>query len=185
MLDGVFFAGGNDLNPHLYGQEPHECVTDYSDLRDTTEAKLMKWALEDQKPILAVCRGMQLLNIHYGGTLYQHIPDDLPHAYDHDASNKAKTLVDTSHLLRIEESSQLAKILGAATIGTNEHHHQAINKSGKGIVITAWASDGIIEALELPDHPYAIGIQSHPESLTIVEPRWAKLFASFVEATQS
>lgn len=184
MLDGVYLAGGNDLHPRLYGQEPYKADGDYSDLRDATEIYLLKRALEAKKPILAICRGMQLLNVHFGGTLIQDIPTFLPGKLDHDSSSKLKTLVDVSHALRIEPDTKLANILGASTIGTNAHHHQAIDKLGHGIRATAWAEDEIIEAIELTNYPYAVGIQAHPESLTEVEPRWRALFKTFVDASK-
>lgn len=182
LLAGVCFAGGNDLNPKLYNQEPHKTVTDYSELRDTTELMLLRWTLQDKKPLLAICRGMHLLNIELGGTLYQDIATDIIGSLDHNASTKLKTLEDISHKLRIESGSTLAAILGGVSIGTNTHHHQAIDTLGTDIKVTAWADDNVIEAIELIDHPYAIGVQAHPESLTHIEPRWAELFTSFVDA---
>ena len=95
-----------------------------------------------------------------------------------------KTLVDTSHTLHIETQSLFASIVGPEQLGANAHHHQAMDKLGKGIVATAWTSDDIIEAIELHDYPFAIGVQAHPESLTKVEPRWQKLFDAFVEASR-
>lgn len=180
MLDGLYLAGGNDLNPKLFGQEPLPTTKDYSDVRDTTEITLLKYALDNKKPILGICRGMQLLNVHFGGTLIQSL--ESLNGLDHDSSNKLKTLVDLSHTLKLEPQSRLAHIVGAEPIGANAHHHQAIDTLGKGIKAVGWAEDGIIEAIEMPDYPYAIGLQSHPESLTGVEPRWQKLFESFVEA---
>ena len=185
LLDGICFAGGNDLNPKLYNQKPYDNVTDYSVLRDTTELMLLRWTLKDGKPLLAICRGMHLLNVELGGTLYQDLATDVPNSLDHNASTKLKTLEDMSHRLRIDSGSKLADILGGATIGTNTHHHQAINKLGINIQAAAWADDNIIEAIELIDYPYAMGVQAHPESLVNTEPRWAKLFASFVDASAS
>jgi putative glutamine amidotransferase len=185
LLDGICFAGGNDLNPKLYNQKPYESVTDYSPLRDTTEQMLLRWTLQDKKPLLAICRGMHLLNVEFGGTLYQDIPVDVPDSLDHNASTKLETLEDLSHKLRIDPHSKLATILGEATIGTNTHHHQAIHKLGATIQATAWAEDTIIEAIEIDGYPFAIGVQAHPESLVDVEPRWALLFASFVKASNS
>jgi len=184
MLDGLYLAGGNDLNPKLYGQAPLPVTTDYSDLRDMAETILLERALETHKPILAVCRGMQLVNAHYGGTLIQDLYASFPDGLDHDNSNKLKTLVDLSHVIRLQAGSKLAGILGDGEIGANAHHHQAIDKPGRGIVPVGWASDGVIEAVEMPDYPYLVGIQAHPESLIDVEPRWQQLFASFIAAAQ-
>ncbi|MDB5178645.1 MAG: peptidase [Patescibacteria group bacterium] len=184
LLDGLCLAGGNDLDPALYGQEPYTGASDHSALRDTTEQMLLRWALQDRKPLLGICRGMQLLNVESGGTLHQEIAQDLPGTLDHNASTKLKSLEDLSHTLRLGPDSKLANILAAGPIGTNAHHHQAIDKLGAGVKATAWTSDDVIEAIELINYPYAIGIQAHPESLTSVEPRWAKLFESFVAATR-
>jgi putative glutamine amidotransferase len=182
LLDGLCLAGGVDLGPALYGQKPYAEDTGISPLRDKTEQVLMRWALQDKLPILAICRGMHLINVEFGGTLHQDIPTDVPASIDHEESSKRKTIEDLSHTLSIKPGSRLADILGTTTIGSNGHHHQAINKLGKGVEAAGWAGDGLIEAIELHDLPYFVGVQCHPESLTRAEPRWAKLFESFVEA---
>jgi putative glutamine amidotransferase len=183
VLDGLCLAGGNDLQPALYGQEPAAETNDYSALRDATEQTLLRLAMRDKLPLLGICRGMELINVELGGTLYQNIDSDILGSMDHDSSTKLRTLVDLTHTLRLKPGSKLAHILGVDTIGTNAHHHQAINQLGDGVEATAWTSDGVIEAIELPGYPYVVAVQSHPESLTFVEPAWAKLFESFVLAT--
>jgi putative glutamine amidotransferase len=127
---------------------------------------------------------MQLINVLKGGTLYQHIPTDLPDAQDHHSSTKAKDLEHFAHTLRIDPASRLARIVHAEHIRTNTHHHQAIKQLGEGLIATAWSEDGIIEAVEITDYPFMIGIESHPESLTRVEPVWKQLFESFVAAAK-
>lgn len=184
-LDGLYLAGGNDLHPNLYNQQPTSETTDYSVLRDTVEKQLLEWALEAKMPILGICRGMQLLNVHFGGTLYQDIPTELPGSLDHDTSTKQKSLVDLSHTLSIVPETKLHHILDTATIGANAHHHQAIKDLGERVIVSARAEDGIIEGIELADYPFAIGIQAHPESLTKVEPNWQNLFTSFVTAIKN
>lgn len=183
LLDGFCMAGGNDLHPQLYGQQPESQTMDFSELRDKTEQIILQYALDHNKPILAICRGMQLLNVHFGGTLHQDIAKAKPDALDHDSSTKLETLTDLSHTLTIAADSKLATLVGPQELGTNAHHHQAIDVLGKGVKAVAWAADGIIEAIELPDYPYAIGVQAHPESLTQVEPRWLTLFQSFIAAS--
>jgi putative glutamine amidotransferase len=184
FLDGILFAGGNDLSSGLYGEEPYNDKSDASSVRDAVETLLLKWSLGDKKPILGICRGMQLLNVLLGGTLYQHIPADLPEALDHDASTKKKSLVDTEHLLSVKPDSKLATLLQTDSIGTNAHHHQAIKKLGADLRAVAWTSDKVIEAIELVGDQFALGLQSHPESLVAdAEPRWRLLFEGFV--TQS
>jgi putative glutamine amidotransferase len=184
MLDGLYLAGGNDIHPQLYGQEPDSTTVDFSTLRDTTETILLTMAMSMQMPVLGICRGMQMLNIHLGGNLIQDIPTAMPDALDHNVSNKIKKLIDASHPIRLDAQSRLAEIIGPDPIGANEHHHQAIDKLGTGVTAVGWADDDIIEAIELRDYPFAIGIQAHPESLTEVEPRWQHLFNAFINASR-
>jgi putative glutamine amidotransferase len=185
LLDGLYLAGGNDLHPRLYGETPTGGKTNsFSELRDITEQFLLRQAFASNKPVLGICRGMQLLNTQLGGTLYQDIATELPGSIDHDISNKLKKLADLSHILSIKPGSRLAQIVGEEKLGTNAHHHQAVKKLGKGLQATAWASDGVIEAIELIDYPFAVGVQAHPEALTQVEPRWAALFHAFVGAAK-
>jgi putative glutamine amidotransferase len=182
-VDGLLLAGGNDLNPKLYREKAYPTTTDFSDERDATEIQLAKWALEEPKSILAICRGMQLINVLHGGTLYQELSVDLPTASDHMVSTKLKNNFHLAHELIIEPSSRLVKILGATKVYANSHHHQAIKKLGKDLIVSAKTVDGVIEAIEGTHQSYLIGVQAHPESLEKeVEPRWQKMFASFVEA---
>jgi putative glutamine amidotransferase len=186
LCDGILLAGGNDIDPALYGEVPYPQTYDFSPRRDQQELQLLAWALEDNKPILAICRGMQLLNVHLGGTLYQDLPNDLPEASDHHASTKRKNLEDIAHMLRLQKNSQLARILEAQTVGTNTHHHQAIKALGSGVTVNAWAEDGIIEGIELVDVSFVVGIESHPESLEAhAELTWRKLFQAFTTAAGS
>jgi putative glutamine amidotransferase len=123
---GIMLSGGNDLNPALYGETPNEHTEDFSEERDAQELKLLEWALEDDKPVLAICRGLQLINVAQGGSLYQHIPDDLPDATIHSIAAEKKRESRVVHILRIKPDSKLAQILGVEKIGANAYHHQAI-----------------------------------------------------------
>jgi putative glutamine amidotransferase len=182
---GVLLSGGNDLDPASYGEEPTEKTVDFSTRRDRQEIQLLEWALEDGKPVLAICRGMQLLNVARGGTLYQDIPTELPSTETHNISSEKKRESRIVHKLRIEPGSKLAEILGVTKLGTNAYHHQAVKKLGHGLKATAWAEDDIIEAIELPGRQFVVGVQSHPESLEAsIEPRWQRLFKSFVETSR-
>lgn len=187
MADGILFAGGNDLQPLLYGEEPYPQVTDYSAERDHTEIFLMKKALADKKPFIGICRGMQLLNVIQGGSCYQDIPTDLPDASDHNSSTKLKTLEDIAHRLRIKPGTKFASIIGTGSVGANTHHHQALKELGKNIEANCWSEDGIIEGIELRGSHFALGVQSHPESLyERAEIKWQAFFEALVaEAAKS
>jgi putative glutamine amidotransferase len=182
-LDGLLVSGGNDVNPKLYNQEVYEATKDFSDYRDQYEQQLITWALEDKKPILAICRGVQFLNVVCGGDLYQDIPTDLPEAEDHNRSTSLKDTENLAHTLTIKPNSKLADILGTINIQTNTHHHQAIKTVAESLEAVAWSSDGVIEAVEGDGPDFVIGIQSHPESLMKrAETKWQNLFSSFVLA---
>lgn len=182
---GIMLAGGNDLDPKLYGEEPAKHTVDQDPPRDAQELQLLEWALEDDKPVLAICRGMQLINVSQGGNLYQHIPDDLPEAEVHNIAPEKQKESRIVHSLHIDPESELSKTLGTDTLGTNAYHHQAIKEIGKDLVATAWTADGVIEALEMPKYTFVVAVQSHPESLEeSIEPLWRKVFESFVEASR-
>ncbi|MDB5176638.1 MAG: peptidase [Candidatus Saccharibacteria bacterium] len=183
-LDGILFAGGNDITPQLYGQELSQTI-DNSKIRDDFEIVLMQKALDVHKPMLCICRGMQLLNVVRGGTLYQDIPTELPGRENHSSSNEAKSIEHLAHTLAIEPTSHLAQILGTSEIKSNSHHHQAVNKIGNGLIVSARAEDGIIEGLEDMGDGYIIAVQSHPESLfQLAEPKWRLLFQSHIAASK-
>jgi len=184
--DAILFAGGNDIDPELFGESIHSSVTDVSRLRDSVEMRFMRWTLEQCRPMLGICRGMELLNIACGGTLHQDIAGALPDASDHNASTAAKDIEHVAHRLRIDERSRLAKLLEVTTIGANTHHHQAIHEIGEGLRSVAWAEDNIVEAIESTDGRFAIGIQSHPESMEArAEVAWARLFKAFVQEAEA
>jgi putative glutamine amidotransferase len=179
--DGLLLAGGNDIDPQLYGAQPSPLTVKVSTRRDSQELKLIEWAFADKKPVLGICRGMQLLNVARGGDLYQDVETEVPGAQNHHISTDRKNFADTAHRLAIEPDSKLAHILQTKTIGTNAHHHQSVRQLGKGLRTTAQTSDGIIEAIELEGDHFVVAVQSHPESLEAeTELRWQKLFTAFV-----
>ena len=180
---GLLLSGGHDLEPAAYNSTRVHPKLITSPRRDKQEIQMVKWALADDKPILGICRGLQLLNVALGGTLYQDLKDDLPAAQDHTTNIVKKDFRHLAHQLTIEPSSELAKILGQKHIKTNTLHHQAINMLGEGLVATAHAEDGIIEAVELPGKRFVIGVQSHPEALEAeTETTWRQLFQAFVRS---
>ena len=183
LCGGILFAGGNDIDPALYGQDPIAETVDVSKRRDSQESLLLDWTLADNKSMLGICRGMQLVNIKLGGSLYQDIGKLLPNARDHESSTHAKSLTHTAHMLRIAPGSKFSSAVGVSTIETNSHHHQAVDELGSGLVASAWAEDGLIEALEHSERQFIVGVQSHPESLTHHVPAWQSLFKAFVQAS--
>jgi putative glutamine amidotransferase len=180
-LDGILFAGGNDVAPGLYGAET-TYAHDVDVERDTHEVNLMKLALESHKPILAICRGMQLLNVVRGGTLYQDIVNEIPGAKNHDGYIKDEPN-HVVHDLKIISGTVLSKILKHNHIHANSFHHQSVRDIAEGMTINAQAEDGIIEGMEDMRQGYIMAVQPHPESLAIHNyPEWRPLFQSFVEA---
>lgn len=187
QCDGLLLSGGHDLD--ILGESKKssgarlKIKVGTSPRRDKQEIQMLKWAVADDKPVLGICRGCQLINVALGGTLHHHIPDDLPAASNHELSIDKQDIKHIAHRLKIEPNSQLAKILGTTEIAANALHHQAINDLGDGLVITARAEDGIVEAIELPGKRFIIGVQSHPEALEeSAEPHWRTLFEAFVKA---
>lgn len=181
--DGILFSGGNDLDPSSYGAPASPDAKDTSPRRDQQELLLFKWALEDNKPILAICRGMQLMNVALGGSLHQDISASVPDAHNHAASADREDFSHLVHTLSIDSKSDLAKIIGSLKVPTNGLHHQAVDSLGEGIIATAHAEDGVVEAIEIPAKRFMIGVQSHPEALEAgVQPIWAKLFKAFVDS---
>jgi putative glutamine amidotransferase len=155
-LDGLLVPGGPDVDPALYGGIAHSRTRAVSPAMDAAELALVKEALTAGLPILAICRGMQLLNVHHGGTLHQHLPEitgNDSHCPETDAFGLGR------HRLDLKPGSRIAEILGENTPEASCHHHQAIDQIGTGLTATAWAPDGIVEAVEVIDHPFAIGVQ--------------------------
>lgn len=157
-LDGVVFSGGADLDPAHYGAEAHPQTDPPQAHRDGAELALLRAALERDLPVLAICRGFQLLNVVRGGNLIQHLPERVG-SDDH----KRVPGEFSHHPVEVEEGTRLGAILGARTTVAS-HHHQAVERLGAGLVETAWADDGTLEGLEDPALRFAVGVQWHPEA---------------------
>jgi putative glutamine amidotransferase len=162
-LDGLILTGGGDIDPGRYGESPHPRTTRVSEPRDAAELELLGAALGAGLPVLGICRGMQLLNVARGGTLRQHLPDDAGHV--------SAPGTYGSHPVRIAPATRLASILGEDHgVDVPTAHHQAVDVLGDGLVATAWAADGVIEAVELPGtgdgaaDPFVLAVQWHPEA---------------------
>ena len=177
-LDGVLFSGGGDISLDYFRGDPHPRIDDVDPERDSVELKLVQAAAADGKPFLGICRGCQIVNVALGGTLYTHIPDQLPNALDHDyPGNKRTVLV---HEVKIEEGTRLAEIYGQPIIKVNSLHHQGIKDIASALRVAGHAPDGLVEAVELPEHPFGLAVQWHPEWLTDQEST-RNLFRKFVE----
>lgn len=159
-LDGLIVAGGGDLNPAAYGAAPHESTGHVRDFRDHAELALVRAALDRDLPFLGICRGLQVLNVALGGTLIQHVPEVIGgtgHAPAPGVYGRSPVHVDA-------ESRLAAALGGRSTVTVGHYHHQAIHRLGTGLHATAWAADGILEAAELPDRAFVLGVQWHPEA---------------------
>jgi putative glutamine amidotransferase len=180
-FDGFLFTGGPDVDARAYGEENRKCQGGISPLRDKLEQELARLALNAKKPVLGICRGIQLLNVAMGGTLHQDIYSG------RDPSSMLKHWQEApdwyaAHDVSISCGSLLHKIYGTDRLPVNSYHHQAIKEPAAGLVVTAVASDGIIEAVEGTQEQFIIGVQWHPESMWRNDPLQLKLFRALVEA---
>lgn len=161
IIDGLIITGGNfDVPPEMYGQTTQSDTVSTKPRRSQFEYAITKGAIARQIPILGICGGQQLLNVILGGTLIQHIPDTVAHALEHEQKNPRS---EPGHTVTITAGTKLAAILGAPDIAVNSAHHQAIATPASGVLVNAIAPDGVIEGIELPTHPFCIGVQWHPE----------------------
>jgi len=183
LLDGavgLVIPGGGDIDPEWYGAaERHPKSRNISHRRDRFEMTLLAAALERDLPVLAVCHGMQTLNVHLGGTLEQHLADN-PKRLDHDRDTPRTRQV---HGVHTKDRSLLADLLGSSAT-VNSHHHQGLDTVGGPLEEIAWADDGVLEGVMSTDHHWVVGVQWHPESLVGVDEGQANLFRSFVLATE-
>jgi putative glutamine amidotransferase len=178
-LDGVLLTGGGDIDPARYHGIPHTRVYGVSESRDATEIELALLARERGIPFLGICRGCQVVNVAFGGTLYTHILDQLPGALEH-SHEKFK---EEHHFVTIEPDSLLECITGCEELAVNSLHHQGIKSVAPGLIASACAPDGLVEALELPSHPFGLAVQWHPEHLTD-RPEMAALFQALIQAAE-
>lgn len=156
-LDGVIFSGGGDLDPELYGAEPHEETDMPRTERDAAELRLLEAALDRDMPVLAICRGSQLLNVARGGDLEQHLPEAVGHEqHRHDPGSFS------DHDVKVAADSRLGGLLGDRA-PVKSHHHQGYGRIGSGLREVAWAEDGVVEGLEDADKRFALGVLWHPE----------------------
>jgi putative glutamine amidotransferase len=179
-LDGILLTGGGDIAIDRFGGEAHSCVAGVDPQRDAVEFAILQAAAESGKPFLGICRGFQMVNVALGGTLYTHIQDQLPGAIQHDYDSGSQRQF-LAHEVRVEGVSHLAGILGETRLNVNSLHHQGVKGVAPRLKPVAHAPDGLVEAVELPDHPFGLAVQWHPEWLTD-QPVTRRLFRAFVEA---
>jgi putative glutamine amidotransferase len=177
-LDGILFSGGGDIGLKFSPGEPHPRIDDVDPARDSMELKMVRAAASDGKPFLGICRGCQVMNVALGGTLYTHILDQLPNALDHSYPGNMRTVL--VHEIKIEEGTHIAEILGQPIIKVNSLHHQGLKDIAPSVRVAGHAPDGLVEAIELPEHPFGLAVQWHPEWLTDQEST-RNLFGKFVE----
>jgi putative glutamine amidotransferase len=178
-LDGLLLAGGADIDPAAYGAERHRKTVNTRPDRDRAEIALALRALERDLPLLGICRGMQLLNVALGGTLIQHLPDDLGHT-DHRRS--LGSFDNADHDVRLTPGSLAARAAGETLHATKSHHHQGVDRLGHGVEATGWSAlDDLVEAIEVPDSRWALGVQWHPEA----DPRSGVVGAFAAEAARA
>ena len=179
IIDGLLLIGGADIDPILFGEEPHRNLGSVVRKRDDSDIVLMNAALKKQMPILGVCRGQQVMNVALGGTIIQDIPTQVENTLLHKQTSKRGEL---AHSVDVT-TPKFKEIFGEESFRVNTFHHQSIGKIGEGLVVSAVAKDGIIEGIEHESHPYCVAVQWHPEELAPIGDVYAqRLFKSFVDA---
>lgn len=181
MLDGILFSGGVDVDPVHFGEEPLPNLGEIAPERDRFELELARQALDADLAIFAICRGIQVLNIAAGGTIYQDLRTQLDKTLKH--SQEAPRWYAT-HKITIKGGTFLARALQAREARVNSFHHQAVNRIAPGFRLSASATDGVIEAIESENHKYVVGVQWHPEVMWEKETQMLKLFKSFIQAAK-
>ena len=187
-VDGLLLTGGEDVAPARYGETPHETVVDAEPARDEFEIGIARAARERQLPIFAICRGIQLLNVAFGGTLVQDIPSEVPGALQHSLKVPPNEPYTLAHEVWVEQDTVLSRLLGerltdAEVCDVNSRHHQAVKDVAQGFKVVATAPDGVIEAIEDPAARFCLGVQWHPENFWRTG-EFRPLFEGFIDAAR-
>lgn len=185
LSDGLLFAGGGDIDPVLYGAEPRGDESDMQRDRDDAEIQLIRWAAADNKPVLAICRGIQIIAVAMGGSLVQDLPSEMPQAERHNHRYLAADghkITDLIHDVELTPSAKLSRVLGVTRLRVNSMHHQAVKDVPSPLTVVARSEDGVIEAVELPAHRFFVGVQWHPEVLVDTDPAARAIFSALVSA---
>ncbi len=175
-IDGVMLTGGADIDPVEYGGESKSTIYGINRERDRYELQLTRLALEKKLPTLAICRGLQIMNVAIGGTLVEHLPDEYGETVTHRGDNMNKV----EHSVSIAEHSMLATILELTEISCSSYHHQSVRRLASGFKVVASSEDGVIEAIESAEYPHVIAVQWHPEHTAEFDPIQQRLFNIFV-----
>ncbi len=178
-INGLILSGGPDINPRFYGQEPLEGLGEVDEDLDRMELEVAKIAFEKDLPIFAICRGIQILNVSRGGTLYQDIKTQVPNPIEH-APNVKKSV--NTHTIGVDKQSLLYDIIKSKKIWVNGKHHQAVRDPAPEFRVSAAAEDGVVEAIEDPLKKFVIGVQWHPEGTWQEDKYSKKLFRAFIQA---
>ena len=182
MFDGFLFSGGPDPHPFLFGEETQANCGNASIPRDTMELALLKAVMNVRKPILGICRGAQIINVGLGGTIYQDIPSQTERSFPIAHKQPFPYPVPSHHVTVLKDSLLAGIAAGQTELAVNSFHHQAVQTPAPGLTVSAYAPDGIIEAVEMQDYPYLLGVQWHPEHMWPKDRAAANIFKSFVEA---
>jgi len=186
ILDGLILSGGGDINPARFTDDQEHPETGRVDeQRDTFELEMMKLACERDLPTFAICRGIQVMNVAFGGTLHQHVPDNISNAIEHRQHASGYTQHDVSHLVVFDSvPNPFAEIVGNHELMVNSFHHQAIADVSPPLCIAGRSADGVIEAVYHPGMSFGLGVQWHPEMLAHNFPLHARLFSALIEAAR-
>lgn len=180
LIDGLVITGGDfDIDPSLYGDSTRHAKVTTKNLRTEFEFAMTRKMLQSNRPVLGICGGQQALNVILGGTLIQHIPDEVNTKINHEQVNPRN---EPSHYVKVEQNSLLHKITNKTKLFVNSAHHQAVKAIGKNVVVNATAEDGVIEGIESKEHPFCLGVQWHPEFL--IDEGDSSIFREFVDAAR-
>jgi putative glutamine amidotransferase len=182
-LDGLVLTGGGDIDPARFEQPRHAKTDDVAPARDELELSLTRRALDEEMPVFAICRGLQVLNVALGGTLVQDLASERPGSLQH---SQRQPRHEPTHVVKVMgEGTRLGRVLGSLEVNVNSMHHQAIDRLGFGLREVAWAPDGVIEGIEMPgDDHFVLGVQWHPEELVGHDQTARNLFTALVEAAR-
>ncbi|HET6681465.1 MAG TPA: gamma-glutamyl-gamma-aminobutyrate hydrolase family protein [Gemmatimonadaceae bacterium] len=182
-LDGVLIPGGVDMDPSTFGEPPHEKLGRIDVARDRVELQLVRWAIDDRKPVLGLCRGLQVINVALGGTLYQDVEAQLPGAIRHDYfPNFGFARDHLAHEVELVDGTRLRALVGLERIAVNSMHHQGVRELASTLVASAVAPDGLVEAAESVNGQFLLGVQWHPEVFEFSDPHTRDIFRGFMDA---